>query len=174
MGGLWRNDEKTRGGKYLVVRRDGSIPAWPWFVLGARDPAAPFALSAYASACEDDGMDPVYVQDVRALSGQFYAYAREHGQGDPTAPPESKDNPAIVSALITAGTGETRYRYIAEALWHLLEKIDMQMESAMFAAEPRDRMEKLLALKLLAQSRAELLMQSEGENATLVPVEPPR
>ena len=34
--------------KYLVVRRDGSIPKWPAFVLGARDPCALFALRAYA------------------------------------------------------------------------------------------------------------------------------
>src|SRR3990167_6089885 len=116
MGGLWRNDEKTKGGKYLVVRRDGSIPAWPWFVLGARDPAAPFALVAYASVCEDLGMDSRYVSDVRALSNEFRMYAGEHGLGDPTAPPETKDNVAVVSAMATAGTGETRYRLIAETL----------------------------------------------------------
>src|ERR1700704_5669978 len=39
-GGLWRNQEGTREGKYLVQRRDGSIPEWPYFVIGARDPAA--------------------------------------------------------------------------------------------------------------------------------------
>ena len=33
--------EEFSEGKFLVVRRDGSIPHWPHFVLGARDPAAP-------------------------------------------------------------------------------------------------------------------------------------
>jgi len=170
MGGLWRNDDKTKGGKYLVVRRDGSIPAWPWFVLGARDPAAPFALIAYASACEDLGMDPVYVSDLRALSSQFSRYAEDYGHGDPAAPPEGKDNPAVVSAL-TAGMGERRYRLIAEALWHLLEKVEKQAEHVAFTSEPRSRFEKLKVLQDLARARTELLARSEGENATLIPVE---
>lgn len=172
MGGLWRNDEKTKGGKYLVVRRDGSIPAWPWFVLGARDEAAPFALTAYASCCEDLGMDPDYVKDVRALASEFRRYAEEHGHGDPTAPPESKDNPAVVSALATAGTGEARYRHIAEALWHLLEKIETQATEVMLIAHsPSDH---LKLVQSLAKSRGELLRRSAGENATLIPVEATR
>jgi hypothetical protein len=172
MGGLWRNDEKTKGGKYLVVRRDGSIPPWPWFVLGARDPAAPFALLAYASCCEDLEMDPAYVSDVRALKSEFSRYAEENGHGDPTAPPESKDNPAIVAAIVTAGTGETRYRLIAETLWYLLEKIETQATDALLVAlSPYDQ---LRLVQSLAKSRGELLTRSAGENATLIPVEVPR
>jgi len=49
---LWAKTTEFSEGKFLVVRRDGSIPAWPHFVIGARDPAAPVALRAYADAAE--------------------------------------------------------------------------------------------------------------------------
>lgn len=29
MAGIWRNNPETREGKYLVQRRDGTIPDWP-------------------------------------------------------------------------------------------------------------------------------------------------
>lgn len=41
MAGLFSNQPATKEGKYLVQRRDGTVPDWPWFVLGARDPIAP-------------------------------------------------------------------------------------------------------------------------------------
>jgi len=168
MGGLWRNDDKTKGGKYLVVRRDGAIPSWPWFVLGARDPAAPAALRAYALRCKDFSMDPAYVSDVLVLAERFYQYAVEHGHGDPTAPPEVKDNQAIASALATAGTGETRYRLIAEALWHLLEQVERTATGASLFDNPYEHLKRV---QTLARQRTELLMRSAGENATLIPVD---
>jgi len=168
MGGLWRNDDKTKGGKYLVVRRDGTIPVWPWFVLGARDPAAPYALRAYASACAGHDFDTVYVADIRKLGEQFEAYGKEHGHGDPTAPPEVKDNQAVASALATAGTGETRYRLIAETLWHLLEQVEQTATGASLFDNPYGPMKRV---QTLARQRVELLMRSAGENATLIPVE---
>ena len=36
--GLWRTEEGTPEGKYLVQRRDGSVVEWPNFVIGAKDP----------------------------------------------------------------------------------------------------------------------------------------
>lgn len=48
MKGLYRDNPKTPEGKYLVKRRDGTVPEWPSFVLGAKDPMAPAALLAYA------------------------------------------------------------------------------------------------------------------------------
>jgi hypothetical protein len=68
MAGLWRNSAGTREGKYLVKRRDGTIPAWPHFVLGARDPMSPYALLAYADIAEKFGKDPEFVADIRALA----------------------------------------------------------------------------------------------------------
>jgi hypothetical protein len=86
--------------KYLVVRRDGSIPKWPKFVLGARDPAAPAAMRAYAEQAEKLGMDAEYISMVLDMADQFEHYRAEEGPGDPDAPPlERSDDPAIVEAM---------------------------------------------------------------------------
>lgn len=94
---------KTKGffeGKFLVVRRDGSVPHWPHFVLGARDPYAPAALRAYADAVEAGGMlDPEYVASIRELADDFGVYRAEHGNGDPDAPPHRVDDPAVLKAM---------------------------------------------------------------------------
>lgn len=55
---LWRKSPETPEGKYLVKRRDGTIPEWPNFVLGAKDPAAPAALRAYADSARELGFNP--------------------------------------------------------------------------------------------------------------------
>jgi len=105
---LWRKSEKTREGKYLVMRRDGTVPTWPSFVLGARDPAAPAALRAYAAAAEKmqrnvaDGnsiYDPEYIEDIRDLADEFERYCKAHGNGDPSAPPHRKDDPATIEKM---------------------------------------------------------------------------
>jgi hypothetical protein len=92
MAGLWRNTEGTREGKYLVTRRDGTIPDWAWFVLGAADPYAPAGLRAYAAAAEQGGCDPQYVADVRAM-------ADEVPTGDPDAGRHRPDDPATVEKM---------------------------------------------------------------------------
>lgn len=89
--------------KFLVLRRDGTVPSWPYLVLGARDPAAPAALRAYADEAEHLGMDPEYTADVRALAGDWEHYRAAHGPGDPDALPHRTDDPAVL-ARITAGT----------------------------------------------------------------------
>lgn len=99
MPGLWRNREGTRTGKYLVQRRDGTVPESPYFVLLAKDPAAPAALVAYAGAAMEHGMDEEYVQDVMALADEFAAYRHEHGAGDPDAAPHRTDDPAIIAKM---------------------------------------------------------------------------
>jgi hypothetical protein len=86
--------------KYLVVRRDGSVPKWPKFVLGARDPAAPAALRAYAQEAEKLGMDAEYVSMVESLANHFEHYRAVEGGGDPDSPPlDRSDDPAIVEAM---------------------------------------------------------------------------
>ena len=86
--------------KYLVVRRDGSVPKWPKFVLGARDPAAPAAMRAYAEQAEKLGMEPEYVSMVHEMADQFERYRADKGPGDPDAPPlERSDDAAVVEAL---------------------------------------------------------------------------
>jgi hypothetical protein len=97
-GGLWRKSG-IPGGKYLVQRRDGTVPDWPYFVIGARDEAADAALRAYADAAEKLGYDPKYVADVRELADDFMNFRVENGVGDPTARPHRKDDPAVVGQM---------------------------------------------------------------------------
>jgi hypothetical protein len=99
MAGLWRNNPDTKEGKYLVKRRDGTVPRWPWFVLGAADPAAPVALRAYADEAERLGMDPVYVADVRAMASGFEEWWFNNDAGDPDAPRHRVDDPATVAEM---------------------------------------------------------------------------
>jgi len=99
MPGLWRNQDGTREGKFLVLRRDGTQPEWPYFVLGARDPAAPHALRAYAYRCRDIGMDEHYSLDLLKLADEFDEYRREYGSGDPDAAPHREDDPDTIAKM---------------------------------------------------------------------------
>ncbi|HSX15071.1 MAG TPA: hypothetical protein VLE72_04185 [Candidatus Saccharimonadales bacterium] len=83
--------------KFLVVRRDGTVPDWPYLVLGARDPATPVAIRALAAESRLLGMDPEYCDDLLGLADDFGQYRQEHGDGDPDAGPHRPDDPAVVS-----------------------------------------------------------------------------
>lgn len=98
---LWAKDKtgQVPEGKFLVVRRDGTVPAWPHFVLGARDPAAPAALRAYAEVGEKYGMDPAFIADIRELADDFIAYREQNGDGDPDARPHRIDAPSVIAAM---------------------------------------------------------------------------
>jgi len=97
MAGLWR--KKDGLGKYLIVRRDGTMPEWPSFVLGARDPHAPGALRDYADRAEKAGEDPEYVADVREMADEFEKLRAEMGPGDPSSPKHRKDDPCVLAAM---------------------------------------------------------------------------
>jgi hypothetical protein len=99
LNSLWRDDPATPEGKYLVKRRDGSVPEWPSFVLGARDPAAPAALRAYASAAEALHMPRGFADSVRKLADEFEAYRLKHGRGDPERGKHRVDDPAIIADM---------------------------------------------------------------------------
>lgn len=101
MPGLFNRNQETREGKYLVQRRDGTVPEWAWFVLGAADPAAPEALRAYAAHAERLHMDPVYVNDIRRMANEWEAaqLAGAIGTGDPDAGPHRTDDPAIIENM---------------------------------------------------------------------------
>lgn len=104
MARLWRNNPDTPGGKYLVKRRDGTIPAWMWFVLGERDPAAPAGLRGYADEAEKRGFDPEYVADIRTMAD---AWEQDLAlglttPGDPDAPRHREDDPATVAEMLKA------------------------------------------------------------------------
>jgi hypothetical protein len=101
MAGLFRNNPETSEGKYLVKRRDGTIPEWMWFVLGSADPNAPAGLRGYADEAEKNGFDPRYVADVRAMADEW---ERELASGsvpvgDPDAPRHRIDDPATVAEM---------------------------------------------------------------------------
>ena len=61
---IWAKTEQFSEGKYLVVRRDGTVPSWPHFVIGGHDPAGPVALIAYARAARALGMDEDYCASI--------------------------------------------------------------------------------------------------------------
>lgn len=99
MSGLFRSSEATVEGKYLVQRRDGTVPDWIWFVLGSRDPAASVALRAYANEADRLGYDPIYVSDIFKLADDFEADFKRLGPGDPDAPRHRADNPEIIAKM---------------------------------------------------------------------------
>jgi hypothetical protein len=96
---IWAKTKDFNEGKFLVVRRDGSVPCWPHFVIGGRDPAARFALRAYAAAAEALGYDPEYVASILELAEDFERYRLEEGNGDPDAAPHRVDDQAVLRAM---------------------------------------------------------------------------
>ncbi len=89
--GLWRYG--TEGiEKYLVIRRDGSRPQWPYFVIAGADPAAPAAFRAYADECERLGMNSQYVSDVRRMAAEFDLWRSRNATGDPDGRRHRKDD----------------------------------------------------------------------------------
>lgn len=108
-------------GKYLVVRRDGTVPAWDWLVMGARDPYAPAALLGYASAIAEAATDllkkskgdvkveaqakamKAYAQSVLDKAQDWEAYRVKEGAGDPLGQPWRKEADDVMRAL----NGET-------------------------------------------------------------------
>ena len=86
MPGLWKSHEATREGKYLVKRRDGTIPKWPYFVIAASDPAAPAALLAYAEKASTLGYDSQFVEDIRAMASEFAVWRHTNGTAIPMPP----------------------------------------------------------------------------------------
>lgn len=83
--------------KYLVLRRDNSVPEWPYLVLGAADPSAAAAIRALSSDARNRGKDPEYCDDLLRLADNFEAWLSTNPEGDPDAPPHRKDDPLVVS-----------------------------------------------------------------------------
>ena len=105
---VWAKTKEFFEGKFLVVRRDGTIPAWPHFVMGARDPAVPAALRSYADEAERLGFDPEYAASIRELADDFERYRLVEGRGDADAAPHRKDDPAVLAFM----SGRSRRGYI--------------------------------------------------------------
>lgn len=117
---IWAKTEEFSEGKYLVVRRDGTIPEWPHFVLGAFDPCASAALRTYAAEAELSGYDPEYVQSIRDLAMDFSQMAeteRARKIADPDAGPHRKDDQLIVDLMgrrVSTGLIEVRLEAAGE------------------------------------------------------------
>lgn len=103
MARLWRKDPSFKGCKYLVKRRDGTIPDWEWFVLGERDRAAVEALYAYARRARELGYDPDFVADILQMATDWEANldSGRTTNGDPDAPRHRKDDEKIVAEMMT-------------------------------------------------------------------------
>lgn len=98
--GLFRDNPKTPEGKYLVLRRDGTVPPWPSFVLGGADPHAAVALRAYAdSIANDPDADTQFVARLRQWADEMDGWRRDHGPGDPTRGPHRKDALWVVELM---------------------------------------------------------------------------
>ncbi len=96
---VWVKTEEFSEGKFLVTRRDGTTPEWSYFVMGARDPAVPDGLVAYAEKAEKLGFEPDYVQSVRELSLDYQQERQLRGNGDPEAPPHRTDLPLAIGMM---------------------------------------------------------------------------
>lgn len=99
MARLFRHQPGSPEGKYLVKRRDGTVPQWPHFTLAAADPAAPVALLAYAAECQKNGLDPAYVSDLICLADEFERWRLNNSTGDPDAPRHRKDDQATIEEM---------------------------------------------------------------------------
>jgi hypothetical protein len=94
---IWAKTEEFSEGKYLVVRRDGTTPAWPHFVIGGDDPSAPAALRAYADDAHGRNLDAAYVESIDELANDFAA--RSGGKADPDAGPHRTDLPLAIAMM---------------------------------------------------------------------------
>ena len=104
LSGVWSRNVEAPEGKYLVLRRDGSVVDWPNFVLGAKDPASPAALRAYADAGETAGFNTQFVADVRWLADEVERYRLAHGSGDPDRGKHRDDDPRTIELMRQGGS----------------------------------------------------------------------
>jgi hypothetical protein len=94
--GCYSDNPETKEGKYLVLRRDDTVPEWPWFVLGARDPMASWALWFYSWVGIFYERNWAYLRGCNRKSWEFYRYRQTAGKGDPGKGRHRKDNPAVI------------------------------------------------------------------------------
>lgn len=101
-------DGPVREGKYLVVRRDGSIPHWPHFVVAGIDPCAAAALRAYANEAKRIDLNTDFWQSIFILADQYEQLAMRARSdtavlgtkgSDPDKGPHRIDNPAVIEMM---------------------------------------------------------------------------
>ncbi len=98
---LWAKTKEFFEGKYLVVRRDGTIPHWPHFVIGGDDPCGPSALRSYANAAEERGYDPDFVSSIYDMANEWEERHQTVGTGkaDPDAAPHRQDDAIVIRMM---------------------------------------------------------------------------
>lgn len=107
---LFRERPDTPEGKYLVLRRDGTIPGWPSFVLGGGDPIGHVALQAYADEvkrllqeepdrAERLGLTWGFHAGLLRWVNEFIFYRAACGHSDPGKGPHRKDNPVVLAMM---------------------------------------------------------------------------
>ena len=100
MTGIWKTNDGERLDKYLVVRRDNTVPPWPWFVLAAADPVAPIAIRAYADAASANSVDDEdFITDLYALADEFDRWRASNTTGDPAGARHRTDDPVVVARI---------------------------------------------------------------------------
>lgn len=100
----------TFGKKYIVVRTDGTLPDWPYFVIGAKDPAAASTIRNYASTALAINGDHDYHENVKDLSRRFGVWkaADEHGVASPEMPAKEHVLTAITGLFSSLSYEEQR------------------------------------------------------------------
>lgn len=97
---LFRDRLDTPEGKYLVQRRDGTVPPWPSFVLGGADPMAPWTVRFYAVLGFLMGhFKWAFVKALWRWASTMKKWRKEHGTGDPGKGPHRKDDPEIIDKM---------------------------------------------------------------------------
>jgi len=99
LDGLFSDSPETPEGKYLVLRRDGTVPPWPSFVLGAGDKAADWTLWFYSWMAWWFGMAKGYRQAVARRAKKFTDWRKQNGEGDPDAGRHRIDDPWVISKM---------------------------------------------------------------------------
>jgi hypothetical protein len=81
------------------MRRDGTVPPWPSFVLGGADPDAADTLREYARRKEARGVHPGFVAALRRWADWMDAYRAAQGDGDPEMGPHRIDDQRVVELM---------------------------------------------------------------------------
>lgn len=90
--------------KYIVLRRDGTLPPWPLFVLSLGDAAAEPALRAYIEHCQTQDYDPDYLEFLRMLEEEGLSYRTETPVRErPDGMQPDRETHPLVAALLETG-----------------------------------------------------------------------